>query len=70
MLMLVRALRKISLALGAAGINQFLHLRNWRPEKAKEFEIAVKREVALELLLAMFIFMIAGFLTRTQLPGG
>ena len=58
------------LALGAAAVNQFLHLRTWNPENENEFDLALRREVGIELLLVLIVFTFAGFLTRTALPGG
>lgn len=57
-----------SLALGAAAINQFLHLRKWTPQSEPKFSFALRREVGFELIFVLIIFMIAGFLTRTALP--
>lgn len=58
-----------SIALLAASINQFLHLRNWRAENEIHFSRSVSREVGLELILVIGIFILAGFLTRSALPG-
>ena len=57
------------LALLAASINQFLHLRTWNPENELKFAKAIKREVAIEFLLITIVFIVAGYLTRTPLPG-
>ena len=57
------------LALAAAAINQFIHLRRWDPAKEKDFSRGVYREVGLEIPLMVAVFIAAGFLTRTDLPG-
>lgn len=56
------------LALGAAGLNQFIHLRKWKTAGETLVATHVSREVKLELALIVFIFAVAGFLTRTDLP--
>lgn len=56
-------------ALAAAAINQFLHLRKFDPNREALFAKAIRREVTLELIFAILIFGVAGFLTRTMFPG-
>ena len=56
--------------LGAAAVNQFLHLRNWNENNESGFVRKIRREVGLEIGLIIVVFFLAGFLTRTQLPGG
>jgi putative copper export protein len=56
-------------AMLAAAVNQFLHLRNWKVENEVRSVRAVRREVQIEFALLMVVFLIAGFLTRTSLPG-
>ena len=57
-------------ALGAAAINQFLHLRNWNLGNDRQATLSVRREVTIELIFVLVIFGLAGFLTRAPLPGG
>lgn len=52
----------------AASINQFVHLRGYRIETEFIFSKQLKRETRLEIVIILFIFGIAGFLTRTPLP--
>lgn len=59
-----------SAALLAAAINQFVHLRKWSPENDFEFSKGVRREVGLELIFVLFVFFLAGFLTRVPMPIG
>jgi copper transport protein len=56
-------------AMLAAAMNQFLHLRNWKVENEIKTARAVRREVKIEFALIMIVFLIAGFLTRSSLPG-
>ncbi len=56
-----------AIALGAAAINQFVHMR--RPaETESKFAENLRREVRLEIFCVVVVFLIAGFLTRTSLP--
>jgi putative copper export protein len=55
-------------ALGAAAVNQFLHLRNWNSENDRQTTMRLRREVSIELVLIVIVFGLAGFLTRTSLP--
>lgn len=57
-----------SMALVAAIINQFVHLKRWNPNAELKFNKAIRREIKIELILIVIIFAIAGFLTRTELP--
>lgn len=57
-----------SSALAAASINQFIHLRKWDSKQELQFSIGVRREVRLEFIIVLMIFILAGFLTRTALP--
>ena len=57
-----------SLALIAASINQFVHIRSWTPEKDQEFTRAIYREVRLEIVFVLVVFIAAGYLTRIALP--
>ncbi len=56
-------------ALLAASVNQFLHLRTWHPEREAVFSRSICREVGLEMALVLGVLALAGFLTRTALPG-
>ncbi len=56
-----------SLALGAAAVNQFVHLRRVSETEAR-FAAHLRREIRLEMLCVATVFLIAGFLTRTALP--
>ena len=56
--------------LAAAAINQFLHLRNWNENEESGFVQKIRREVGIEIGFIVVIFILAGFLTRTSLPGG
>lgn len=67
-LLLVGKFVFFSCALGAAAVNQFIHLRNWNHEAEPDFSKALRREVTVELFFVIIIFMIAGFLARTSLP--
>lgn len=53
-----------SLALAAAAVNQFIHLRKWHPEAEEKFSRALRREVRFEFLAVSLVFGLAGFLTR------
>jgi putative copper resistance protein D len=55
-----------AVTLGAAAINQFVHLRKWEPTREVQFARSIRREVRLELVLVTFVFLIAGFLARTS----
>jgi putative copper export protein len=55
-------------ALAAASVNQFLHLRTWRPGLEKQFTVAIRREVRLEIAMVLIIFMVVGFLARMMPP--
>jgi putative copper resistance protein D len=55
-------------ALLAASINQFVHIRVWSPAKDRAFTSAVIREASIELTLAIFVFVAAGYLTRVSPP--
>jgi putative copper export protein len=59
-----------SMALAAAAINQFLHIRKWNPENEIQFSKSLRREISLEMVFVFVVFVIAGFLTRTSLPNG
>ncbi len=56
-------------ALLAAAINQFFHLRKWNPAGELQFSKSICREVRLELILVIGVLGLAGFLTRSALPG-
>ena len=56
------------LTLGIAAINQFVHLRNGKHAEEKKFAINIRREVSFEMLFVLSVFIIAGFLSRTDLP--
>ena len=57
------------IALLAAAVNQFQHLR--RPAKSEvRFAAGLRREVRLEIFCVIVVFLIAGFLSRTSLPTG
>lgn len=58
-----------ALALAAASINQFIHLGKWSVESEGSFVQGVHREVGIEILLVLGAFLVAGFLTRSALPG-
>jgi putative copper export protein len=58
-----------SLALLAAAVNQFLHIRNYRPGSERDFTLKLRREVSLEMTAVILIFGVAGFLTRLSPPG-
>ncbi|MBC7386159.1 MAG: CopD family protein [Cryobacterium sp.] len=55
------------LALGAAALNQFFHLRNWNPSQELQFSRVIRREIRIELALVTGAFLIAGFLARTSM---
>jgi putative copper export protein len=57
------------LALLAAAVNHFRHLRHWRTENELESVRFIRREVRLEFAILLVVFLIAGFLSRTALPG-
>ena len=56
------------LALSVAAINQFIHLKKGFKEQELKFVQNIRREVGLEIGIVFFIFVIAGFLSRTDLP--
>jgi putative copper export protein len=55
-------------ALMAASINQFVHMRRAGSMGERRFAQALRREVRLELALAVLVFFLAGYLARTELP--
>jgi putative copper resistance protein D len=57
-----------AVALLAAATNQFRHLKSWQVESELSFLRNIRREVRLEIIIILIIFLIAGFLTRTALP--
>lgn len=57
------------IALLAAAINQFIHIRKWNRENEIACVTAIRREVRLEFYLLLIVFAAVGFLTRTALPG-
>ena len=57
-------------ALLVAAMNQFIHLRMWAPEREPAFAMAIWREVRMELVFLLFVFVLAGFLARTSMPTG
>lgn len=59
-----------TLILVAAAVNQFLHLRSWNEKNETEFVRKIRRDVGFEIVLLFVVFILAGFLTRTALPGG
>jgi putative copper export protein len=66
-----KALLKVgffSAALGAAAVNQFVHLRSANETEERKLALSVRREVRIELALVLFVFLVAGFLTMTDLP--
>jgi putative copper export protein len=56
------------LALAAASVNHFKHLRKWQPGQDELFMKSLRREIRLEGIAIIVIFALAGFLTRTALP--
>ena len=68
-LLVLAKIALFGLALAAAAINQFIHLKRWDPEKERAFSRGIYREVGVEILLMIAVFFVAGFLTRTDLPG-
>jgi putative copper export protein len=58
-----------SLALAAAAINQFVHLRKAAQITDIHLSRAIRREILIEIALVMVVFGIAGYLTRADLPG-
>jgi putative copper export protein len=69
-LLIVGKVAFFTAALLAAGVNQFIHLRTWAPEKELAFVKAVRREVRGELVFLLFVFVLVGFLARTPMPLG
>jgi putative copper export protein len=59
-----------ALALLAASVNQFSHLRSWHPSREFLFTRGISREIGLELIAVILIFAVAGFLTRLPMPMG
>lgn len=57
------------IALLAAAINQFVHIRRWNDENEIACVTAIRREVRLEFYLLLIVFAAVGLLTRTALPG-
>ena len=55
-------------ALLAAAVNQFVHLRTWSATNKNGFSQRVRREVRLEIIFLLVVFLLAGFLARTGLP--
>lgn len=68
MLVLVKLIL-FSAALAAASINQFVHMKKAQEAGEKLFVKEIRREVRLEFVLVVFVFLVAGFLARTDLPG-
>ncbi len=58
-----------TLALAVAGVNQFVHLRSFDPTNEEQVAARVRREVGLEIVVVILLFVVAGFLTRTSPPG-
>jgi putative copper export protein len=58
-----------AIALGAAAVNQFSHLRNWKNKIEVSSARAVRRTVAFELAVTFAVLIMAGFLTRFGPPG-
>jgi putative copper resistance protein D len=54
--------------LSLASVNQFIHLRKWNPNFERKFVQGVLRESFFELILIFAALIVAGFLTRTQIP--
>jgi putative copper export protein len=66
-----KALLKVGLfsaALGAAAVNQFVHLRSAKETEERKFALSIRREIRIEIALVLFVFLVAGFLTMTELP--
>jgi putative copper export protein len=57
-----------ALALLAAAVNQFKHLKSGQSDSELSFVKNIRREVRFEITTIFIIFLIAGFLTRTALP--
>lgn len=57
------------MALAAAGLNHFMHLRNWRAGNDLMFIKNIKRELKIEMFLLLILVGVTSFLTRTNLPG-
>lgn len=55
--------------LAIASVNQFIHLKNQDFLKELSFATSIRREVRSEIIFIIAIFILAGFLTRTSLPG-
>jgi putative copper export protein len=56
------------LVLAIASVNQFVHLRNWSPATEHKFARGVFRESLCELSLIFVVIIIAGLLSRTDVP--
>jgi putative copper export protein len=56
-------------ALGAASINQFIHMKGWGAERETQFTRSVYREIHFELVAVWVVFFVVGFLTRMPPPG-
>jgi putative copper export protein len=67
--LIIGKLTFFSFAMGAAAINQFVHIRHLRAESEMQFSKSVRREVMIEMILVCIVFGLAGFLARTALPG-
>jgi putative copper export protein len=67
--LIIAKLAFFSLALCAAAVNQFAHMRHLRPENEMQCCKSVRREVMIEMIFVCIIFSLAGFLARTALPG-
>lgn len=55
-------------ALGTAGINQFIHLKKWDSKNENQFVVNIRREVRFEIMMVLIIVLLTGYLTRTALP--
>ena len=66
--LIVAKITLFTMALAAASINQFVHIRNYSSEGEMDFTRSIYREVHIELAAVWLTFIVVGFLTRLPPP--